>query len=405
MINRVRNQSQYVFNSKTGMLEKVDNIENIPKKANKKKSKTNNGYQPVTSITVITSDDNLIHNYFTSFETSWDATNCLQIATIKMPDMGEENINYWATYTGQLTVYMGYNFTYDKVNTNQHNSEQEAADSLARYWDNSQIKPYFRGEVDRIKQHKNHIIIYVKNIGARFQQKIPEDFRQAFIYNQPVRDSFQAMCEFLGVVHICPPQIITDQAGEETLENNNDGTENDVGDRVSVENSLANKANQQTSNNPNDTSTSTNDTNSDGTSEETEDQNGLDEDVNEIINGYNDVSFDANGAIVHSSVVIETSPDMAKTLIAMEEHPFEQYLEDETGIVEKVQNFLDGEMFDELHNNVMNYDSITIEPKSAPSSNMTIDNDMDNNNDDESNNPDNNNDNNTNNNTTTQSNN
>jgi len=63
---------------------------------------------------------------------------------------------------------------------------------------------------------------------------------------------------------------------------------------------------------------------------------------------------------------------MAETLAAMEENPLEKYLEDETGIVEKVQKFLDGEMFDELHNKVMNYDAITIEPKSTTTTEMTL---------------------------------
>ena len=121
MINRNRTPTQYVFNSKTGMLEKPEDITKIPKKANEKANQT---AEPVTSIMVVTSEDNLIHNYFYSYETSWDATNCLQIAIIKMPKMGQENINYWATYTGQLTIYMGYNFTFDKVNNNNFKCPQ-----------------------------------------------------------------------------------------------------------------------------------------------------------------------------------------------------------------------------------------------------------------------------------------
>lgn len=385
MINRNRTQTQYVFNSKTGMLEKVEDITTIPKKAADKKTKDKT--EPVTSIMVVTSDDNLIHNYFYSYETSWDASNCLQMVILKMPKMGEENINYWANYVGQLTVYMGYNFTYDKVNSNKFNNEQDAAESLARYWDNSDIKPHFRGEVDRIKEYKTYIKIYVKNIGARFQQKIPEEFRQSFINNQNVRDAFQAICEFLGVPYICPPQTVTDEAGEETTEGEtgNDGTENDVGQQVSTSQNLANRArnhtsssssssssrssNNQSSNLPNSSAGE----NGEGT-EEGEDattEEGMEVEVNDIMNGYDDISFDANGAITHSSAVIEASPDISHTLAAIEENPLERYLDDETGIIEKVQNFLNGEMFEELHNNVMNYDSITIEPKSTTSSDIT----------------------------------
>ena len=80
---------------------------------------------------------------------------------------------------------------------------------------------------------------------------------------------------------------------------------------------------------------------------------------------------DANGAIVHGSQAIETSPDMAETLLAMEENPLDKYLEDESGIVESVLKLLEGEMFDELHNKVMDYDAITIEPKAASTSDMS----------------------------------
>ena len=383
MINRNRTQTQYVFNSKTGMLEKVEDISKIPKAAAKK---VKDDAEPITSIMVITSEDNLIHNYFYSFETSWDESNCLQMVVLKMPKMGQRNIQYWASYIGQLTVYMGYNFTYDKVNANKFSSEQKAAESLARYWDNSDIKPYFRGEVDKIKEYKTHIVVYVKNIGARFQQKIPEEFRQAFIYNQNVRDSFVAMCEFLGIQYICPPQTVTEEAGEETTdgETGNDGTENDVGQQLSTSQHLANRArkktnsssrrssssssNNQASNLPN-SSAANGENGTEGEEEETEE--GLeDAEVDDIMNGYDDISFDANGAITHSSAVIEESPNMAHTLVAMEENPLEKYLDDETGIIEKVQNFLNGEMFDELHNNVMNYDSITIEPQAASSSDI-----------------------------------
>ena len=287
-----------------------------------------------------------------------------------MPKLDKKNTNYWATYTGQLTVYMGYNFTFDHVNSTTHTTEQNAATSLTKYWDNSKIKPMFRGEVDKIKEHQHDITIYVKNIGGRFQQKIPEEFRQSYINNQNVRDAFQAICEFLGVQYICPPKTITDTGEEEQTDENtgNDGTENNVGTQVSNANALANAAKKaankvvQNSQNLSDANTDT---------ENEEDSASLEEDVNNIINGYNDVNFDANGFITHSSAIIETSPDMADTLTAMEEHPFEKYLDDETGIVEKVNNFLNGEMFEELHNNVMDYGSITIEPKSATTSEMS----------------------------------
>lgn len=390
MINRgVTKTSQYFFNSKTGMLEKIDdNVQTIESLSNQvgkslddlaKAVNQQDLKEPINNITVITTEDNLIHNYFTSMDVSWDASNCLSSAIIKAPKMNTENTNYWTTYTGQLTIYAGYNFTFDYVNSNSYSTEKDAANSLTKYWDNSNITPFFKGEISRVKEKENDIVIYVDSIGRRFQQKIPDEFRQAFIYNQNVRDAFQAICEFLGVVYICPPKTVTDngETEEENGEVTTDGTENNVGTQQNKEQQIKqiaqNKVNQaNSSSSPSSSSDTSSNTENQDSSTDTEDTSLTNnEEIDTPQNGYGDINFDANGAITHGSTVIETSPDMAETLIAMEENPLEKYLEDETGIVEKVQKFLDGEMFDELHNKVMDYGAITIEPKSTTSTNMS----------------------------------
>lgn len=403
MINRgITKTSQYFFNSETGMLEKVDNniqtIESLSKQVGTnlddiaKEVNKSDDNAPINNITVITSDDNLIHNYFTDMDVSWDASNCLSTAIIKMPKMGTENTNYWATYYGQLTIYAGHDFTFDYVNSNSHPTEKDAAQSLVKYWDNSNILPFFKGEISRMKEFENDIVIYVDSIGRRFQQKIPDDFRQSYIYNQNVRDAFQAICEFLGVVYICPPKIMTDNGITETegTEEVTDGTENDINDQINIEKRITLQAKEKIKQNKNSIEKNNQSQNSsiDKSNSKLATESGvegLQSQNNEIDknltnnqeidegpqNGYGDINFDANGAIIHGSTVIETSPDMAETLIAMDESPLEKYLDDETGIVEKVQKFLKGEMFDETHNAAMNYDAITIDPKSASSSEMS----------------------------------
>ena len=385
MINRGRNQaSAYVFNSKTGKLEKqedkVNTIESLAKQSKKNLKNLEDiatavnkedNEKPVNNIVVITAQDNLIHNYFTSIDISWDASNCLSTAIIKMPKLDVQNLSYWTTYTGQLTIYVGNDFVFDYVNANSNINEQDAANSLVKYWDNSNIKPFFRGEISRVKEFENDVTIYVDSIGRRFQQKIPDDFRQSFINNQNVRDAFQAICEFLGVFYICPPKTVTDNGKTSTTDNQNpstNGTENDISMQQQAEQNMQqiakNKVNQSSTigNNQNNNNSSIDNQNNNLTNNE---------EVPDIQNGYGDINFDANGAIVHGSTVIETSPDMAEILIAMEENPLEQYLEDETGIIEYVQKFLDGDMFDELHNRVMDYGAITVEPKSTSSSDIS----------------------------------
>lgn len=401
MINRGLNKtSQYVFNAQTGMLEKIEkaastvealskNAKNITKlddinTANNQDDKQ----EPMNNIVVITSDDNLIHNYFYGLDVSWDASNCLSSAIIKMPKMDAENVNYWATYQGQLTIYIGHDFVFDYVNSNSYGTEQDAANALIKYWDNSDILPLFKGEISRIKERENDITIYVDSIGRRFQQKIPDEFRQAYIYNQNVRDAFQAICEFLGVKYICPPKTVVDNS-ETQQAADNPQTPSDTDTKLQQEQNIANTVANKTANEVNN---SNNDENNNNNSNNNNDDNTENLTNNQEIdmpqNGYSNINFDANGAIVYNSKMIETSPDMVQTLLAMEENPLEKYVDDETGIIEDVQALLKGHMFDELHNKVMNYNSVTIPPKASSTSTTEPVNSNENNDNEETEEPD-----------------
>lgn len=398
MINRGLNKtSQYVFNAQTGMLEKIEkaastvealskNAKNITKlddinTANNQDDKQ----EPMNNIVVITSDDNLIHNYFYGLDVSWDASNCLSSAIIKMPKMDAENVNYWATYQGQLTIYIGHDFVFDYVNSNSYGTEQDAANALIKYWDNSDILPLFKGEISRIKERENDITIYVDSIGRRFQQKIPDEFRQAYIYNQNVRDAFQAICEFLGVKYICPPKTVVDNSETQQAADNSQ-TPSDTDTKLQQEQNIANTVANKTANevnNSNNDENNNNNNNNDNTENLTNNQ-----EIDMPQNGYSNINFDANGAIVYNSKMIETSPDMVQTLLAMEENPLEKYVDDETGIIEDVQALLKGYMFDELHNKVMNYNSVTIPPKASSTSTTEPVNSNENNDDEETEEPD-----------------
>lgn len=400
MINRGLNKtSQYVFNAQTGMLEKIEkaastvealskNAKNITKlddinTANNQDDKQ----EPMNNIVVITSDDNLIHNYFYGLDVSWDASNCLSSAIIKMPKMDAENVNYWATYQGQLTIYIGHDFVFDYVNSNSYGTEQDAANALIKYWDNSDILPLFKGEISRIKERENDITIYVDSIGRRFQQKIPDEFRQAYIYNQNVRDAFQAICEFLGVKYICPPKTVVDNS-ETQQAADNPQTPSDTDTKLQQEQNIANTVANKTANEVNNSNNDENNNNSNNDNNDNTENLTNNQEIDMPQNGYSNINFDANGAIVYNSKMIETSPDMVQTLLAMEENPLEKYVDDETGIIEDVQALLKGHMFDELHNKVMNYNSVTIPPKASSTSTTEPVNSNENNDNEETEEPD-----------------
>lgn len=319
---------------------------------------------PYNKILIHTEKDNLVHNYFHYFDMYWDAGDCMSSVILKLPKTDKDNTKYWITYTGDVIIYLG-----NEINAEQHKSKPEGAPDT--YFDLKTLKPIFKGEIGQIKEYTKELEIHVDSIGKRFKQKIPEEFRQSYINNQNVRDAFQAICEFLGVKYICPPGNLPPQDNE--IENNDpqgDGTENNVEDKKNQESQIALQASQQASKNDNESQNNGTNTNNIQNDESQNQLNNTTE-QNDTQNGYSDISFDANGAIVHNSVAIETSPDMEDTLLALEEHPLDKYLEDTTFVATDVKRFLNGEMFDTVHNGVMNYGSITIEPKSAPTSDMT----------------------------------
>lgn len=345
----------------TSQLGTTTNIENLNETVNQ----LSQDPKPANNIIVLAKRDNVTHNYFHYFELYWDARDCLSSIIIRMPKTDADNTKYWINYSGDIVLYMGPKNPDQQVTTDENNKS-----STTSYWDLQGQKPIFQGEVTRVKEMKNELEIHVDSIGIRFKQKIPEEFRQSYINGQNVRDAFQAICEFLGVKYICPPP-------QEQTEPTTDGTENNV-DKMQqtaqqITETVGNIAKQQ----------------SDQSDTETADQIPSDSgntitdnpEVVTTLNGYTDVSFDANGAIVHGSSVLETGIDVTDTLLNLEEHPLDKYLpqdeyeegqtylnDERSFVVRDVRKLLNGEFFDTVHENVMNYGAITVEPASTTTS-------------------------------------
>ena len=352
------------------------NIENI----NLAENLANQESNPSNQIVIHTEEDNLVHNYFHYFEMYWDAGDCLSSVILKLPKTDTGNTKYWITYTGEVSIYLGNDI--ERINK-QETNESNQSSSGDNYWSIQGMSPIFKGEIGRIKEYQEVLEIHIDSIGKRFKQKIPDEFRQAFINNQNVRDAFQAICEFLGVKYICPPQ--TEPPADEQTETENattDGTENDPNAKTQQESQIASDVSSKvdsntTSNNNNESTTGDTSNSADSNDPNAADPNATTTDTTSEVaaetpqNGYADISFDSGGSIVHGSTVIETSPDMEDTLLALEDHPLDKYLEDTTYVAVDVKKFLDGELFETIHGNYLDYGSITIEPKSSASSEMS----------------------------------
>lgn len=318
---------------------------------------------PANQVLVHTVQDNLVHNYFHYFDLYWDAGDPLSSAVLKLPKTDTGNTQYWITYTGEVDIYMGNDIEREKhQSTNNTNNSQ----TPETYWSIQGMSPIFKGEIGRIKEYQEELEIHIDSIGKRFKQKIPDEFRQSFINNQNVRDAFQAICEFIGVKYICPPPTASEQDEEESTESaETDGTENNVNDKTEAERNLRNAAAQVAESAAKNAEGTTNQQEIGADGAETDGTETTETEEEAPQNGYGDISFDASGSIVHGSVVIETSPDMEDTLIALEEHPLDKYLTDTTYVATDVKRFLNGEFFETVHGNYLSYNAITIEPKSA----------------------------------------
>ncbi|MBR3208655.1 MAG: hypothetical protein IKF82_00145 [Bacilli bacterium] len=154
-----------------------------------------NGKNVQVNVEVITLADNLTHPYFSLIDISKNNFYPIGIAVMEMP-YDIQILNYWRKYTKEVVI--SFNITdYQRFNTNSPSyiEEHELKNKII----NKQYNYSFIGKVSRLKHKGNKIIIYFADLGWKFLQKVPKEFRTTYIANQSLDDAFQAMCEFLGV--------------------------------------------------------------------------------------------------------------------------------------------------------------------------------------------------------------
>ena len=144
---------------------------------------------------VITLDDNLFHPYFTSVDIAKDNLSPIGIAK-GVTVYSEQVLKYWTNYIG--TVIMSFNIKELKhINTNS--AEYTDAHDLPQRVQNDQYNYSLICKVSKVKPKGQKITIYFEDLGWKFLQKVPQEFRNTYIAGQPLDQAFQAMCEFLGV--------------------------------------------------------------------------------------------------------------------------------------------------------------------------------------------------------------
>lgn len=184
-------------------------------------NKTGENYK--SEIFVVTLDDNLTHPYFTDIQLDKDNVTPIGSCVLVAPKEKELS-KYWLNYSGPVVVsFKIQGVEHENTNTKDYftnkivpsytkyqeklekkmKSLTEETDKEIKELKQNLINNYYNfsfiGKITRIKERGKKFIIYLSDLGWKFMQKVPKEFRSAFIANQSLDDAFQAMCEFMGV--------------------------------------------------------------------------------------------------------------------------------------------------------------------------------------------------------------
>ena len=163
--------------------------ENLVKSLNK------NGKNLQVDIQVITLSDNTSHPYFSSISIAKDNYSPVGVAVLEAP-YSPYIFDYWTKYND--VVIISFNMAdLDQQNTNSLNFLE--FNKIKQRIVNNEYNYSFICKVSRFKQKGQKIVIYFEDLGWKFMQKVPKQFRDTYIANQYLDDAFQAICELLGV--------------------------------------------------------------------------------------------------------------------------------------------------------------------------------------------------------------
>lgn len=179
------------------------------------------GVQLETDISIITLDDNISHTYCSKIK--WDKDNYSPLGTAQLIMPYSKEIEaYWIKYSGAVVIHANLNFRPQSLtqatmykmedilslNMKNYQKNQQQEEEVTKKKDKKTNKIHlqndyynysFIGKTARFKQVGKTFIVYLEDLGWKFVQKVPKEFRDSYIAGQSLDDAFQAICEFMGV--------------------------------------------------------------------------------------------------------------------------------------------------------------------------------------------------------------
>ena len=179
------------------------------------------GIQLETDISIITLSDNISHTYCSKIK--WDKDNYSPLGTAQLVMPYSKEIEaYWIKYSGAVVIHANLNFRPQSLtqatmyqmedtlslNMKNYQKNQQQEEEVTKKKDKKTNKIHlqndyynysFIGKTARFKQVGKTFIVYLEDLGWKFVQKVPKEFRDSYIAGQSLDDAFQAICEFMGV--------------------------------------------------------------------------------------------------------------------------------------------------------------------------------------------------------------
>ena len=179
------------------------------------------GVQLEADISIITLDDNISHTYCSKIK--WDKDNYSPLGTAQLVMPYSKEIEaYWMKYSGAVVIHANLNFRPQSLtqatmykmedtlslNMKNYQKNQQQKEEVTKKKDKKTNKIHlqndyynysFIGKTARFKQVGTTFIVYLEDLGWKFIQKVPKEFRDSYIAGQSLDDAFQAICEFMGV--------------------------------------------------------------------------------------------------------------------------------------------------------------------------------------------------------------
>lgn len=183
-------------------------------------------------VQVITLEDNLDHPYFSLIDMSKNNLSPIGVAVMEAPYTPYIS-HYWIKYHGEIVISFNMDdlsivntnssdfFNYvnntekskfykrlkqqkerekkNKEKNNKEDKDEKKYENMKQRFQNDEYNYSMICKVSRFKQKGNKFVIYFEDLGWKFLQKVPKEFRDTFIAGQSLDNAFQAICEFLGV--------------------------------------------------------------------------------------------------------------------------------------------------------------------------------------------------------------